>query len=269
LRAIHAPSCCFRFGAVEQHGPHLPLLVDWLGGEELARRVAPHLERAGYRPILAPALPYGVSTLAIEWSGTVSLSVATLRRVIVDIVGNLARHGFRRFVLANYQADSGSSSARWLRSARARAHAPRASPVRGLRTGCTRRYRDGEIPRVLALMRSPRPDREWHSESARPRWSWPGRPDLVRRQLLRRLPAVWLDFRKSLREGARRFEEIDRRSRAQGYFGWPPRQRPRTAERAMALRGRLIARELVASLQAWKSERPSRGRRGSRRGGRR
>src|SRR5438046_7874524 len=45
-------------GAIEQHGPHLPLLVDWLGAEELARRIAPHLSRAGYRPILAPALPY-------------------------------------------------------------------------------------------------------------------------------------------------------------------------------------------------------------------
>jgi creatinine amidohydrolase len=33
-------------GAIEQHGPHLPLLVDWLGAEELARRVAPHLRRA-------------------------------------------------------------------------------------------------------------------------------------------------------------------------------------------------------------------------------
>ena len=51
-------------GAVEQHGPHLPLLVDWLGAEELARRLTPHLERAGHRVVLAPALPYGVSTLA-------------------------------------------------------------------------------------------------------------------------------------------------------------------------------------------------------------
>src|SRR5438552_1665181 len=32
-------------GAIEQHGPHLPLLVDWRGAEELARRVA----RAGGR----------------------------------------------------------------------------------------------------------------------------------------------------------------------------------------------------------------------------
>src|SRR5260370_593622 len=92
-------------GAVEQHGPHLPLLVDWLGAEALAQTVAPHLERAGYRVILAPALPYGASPLAARWPGTVSLTPGTLRRVIVEIVAGLAGHGFRRFVLANYQAD--------------------------------------------------------------------------------------------------------------------------------------------------------------------
>jgi creatinine amidohydrolase/Fe(II)-dependent formamide hydrolase-like protein len=110
-------------GAVEQHGPHLPLLVDWLGAEELARHVAPHLERAGYRVILAPALPYGASPLALTWPGTISLSRATLRRVIVDVVRSLARHGFRRFVLANYQADPGQL--------RAMAEAKRALRLRG------------------------------------------------------------------------------------------------------------------------------------------
>src|SRR2546421_12910240 len=73
-------------GAIEQHGPHLPLLVDWLGAEELARRIAPHLSRAGYRPILAPAVPYGVSTLAVNWGGAGSRSAPTLTRVIVEIV---------------------------------------------------------------------------------------------------------------------------------------------------------------------------------------
>src|SRR5882672_6861083 len=79
-------------GAVEQHGPHLPLLVDWLGAEELARRIAPHLRGAGWHPVLAPSLPYGASPLAEDWSGTLSLSIATLRRVIVDVVRALARH---------------------------------------------------------------------------------------------------------------------------------------------------------------------------------
>src|SRR5207245_8577276 len=72
-----------------------------------ARRIAPHLRRAGWRPILAPAIPYGVSTLAIGWPGTVSLSIPTLRRLIVEVVTGLAGHGFRRFVLTNYQADPG------------------------------------------------------------------------------------------------------------------------------------------------------------------
>src|SRR5213076_3468238 len=57
-------------GAIEQHGPHLPLLVDWLGAEELARRVAPYLRR----PLLLPGLPYGASPLARGFAGTISLS---------------------------------------------------------------------------------------------------------------------------------------------------------------------------------------------------
>src|ERR1051325_7141981 len=120
-------------GAVEQHGPHLPLLVDWLGAEELARRLAPHLRRAGWKPLLAPRLPYGASPLAADWPGTVSLSVATLRRVIVEVVRGLAAHGFRRIVITNYQADPGQLRPMALarragargrgRRARARSHA--------------------------------------------------------------------------------------------------------------------------------------------------
>src|SRR5499427_5334424 len=97
----------FPLGAVEEHGPHLPLLVDWLGAEELARRIAPHLARAGFRPVLAPSLPYGVSTLADDWAGTVSLSRSLVTRLIVEVVRALVRPGFRRFVLVNYQADPG------------------------------------------------------------------------------------------------------------------------------------------------------------------
>ena len=75
-------------GALEQHGPHLPLSVDWLGAEELARRVAPHLARGGWRPVLAPSLPYGASPLAETWSGTVRWrwrprTISTISRLVV------------------------------------------------------------------------------------------------------------------------------------------------------------------------------------------
>jgi len=234
-------------GAIEQHGPHLPLLVDWLGAEELARRVAPHLERAGYRVILAPALPYGASPLARTWPGTVSLARATLRRVIVDVVGSLARHGFRRFVLANYQADPEHLRA----MAEAKREIRRGRGARGRRLQIEFAGFSPEAsslaamldPRVLRLSRSPRPAFEWHSGELETALVLARRPELVRRGVARALPPVWVDFRGALRRGARRFEDIAPGGR--GYFGWPAAARASTAERAMRLRGRLLAREIV------------------------
>src|SRR5919197_826015 len=83
-------------GAIEQHGPHLPLLVDWLGAEELARRVAPHLRRAGFRPLLLPGLPYGASPLARGFAGTIGLSARTLVTVVTEILAALATRDDRR-----------------------------------------------------------------------------------------------------------------------------------------------------------------------------
>ena len=231
-------------GALEQHGPHLPLLVDWLGAEELARRLAPHLARAGWRPVLAPALPYGASPLAERWPGTVSLSRVALARVIVEIVQGLARHGFRRFVLTNYQADP--------EHLRAIASARRALARRRLRVlvaGFSPEAREQALmlsPAVLRLMRSPRPEREWHSGELETALVLDARPRLVRRALARRLAPRWIDFRSALARGARRFEQMDPGGR--GYFGWPAAARAATARRAMALRARLMAKAITEAL---------------------
>ena len=239
-------------GAVEQHGPHLPLLVDWLGAEELARRVAPHLRRAGLRPVLAPSLPYGVSTLAAEWSGTVSLSRPLVTRLIVEIVGALARHGFRRFVLVNYQADP--DHLRAMEAARRRL-------VRrpGLRVAFAGFAPDPRAnaamvnARVRRFLRSPRPESEWHSGELETALVLATRPELVRRSLMRRLPPAWVDVRAELARGARRFRQID--ARTQGYFGWPAAARPATAVKAMRLRGALIAAEVLRTFGPVRSSR--------------
>lgn len=233
-------------GAIEQHGPHLPLLVDWLGAEELARHVAPHLARAGYKVVLAPSMPYGASPLAETWPGTVSLSRTTLKRVIVEVIGSLARHGFRRFVLASYQADPAH--------VRAMAEAKRALTrgdrrLRILFAGFSPEPRSMAAmldPRVLRLSRSPRPKGEWHAGELETALVLARRPDLIRRAVARRLPPVWVDFRAALRKGARRFEQIV--PGGAGYFGWPAAARAVTAKRALALRGRLMAGEIIRAL---------------------
>ncbi|MBI2205397.1 MAG: creatininase family protein [Candidatus Rokubacteria bacterium] len=234
-------------GAIEQHGPHLPLLVDLLGAEELARRVAPHLARAGWRPVLAPALPYGVSTLAVGWSGTVSLSIATFRRVVVDVVRALASHGFRRVVLTNYQADPDQLRALAL----VRRDLARQRGLTVVVAGFTPNAKTPNAmtnPGVRRRLRSPSPDAEWHSGELETAMVMAAAPRLVRRRVARRLKPVWVDFRGGLARGARNFRDLA--PGGAGYFGAPAFARAKTGRDVMALRGKLIAREIIAALGA-------------------
>ena len=100
-------------------------------------------------------------------------------------------------------------------------------------------------PRILHLSRSPHPEREWRSGELETALVLAKRPDPVRRAVARRLPPVWIDFQRALKRGARRFEQIA--PGGLGYFGWPAAARATTANRALKLRGRLIARELLGS----------------------
>lgn len=91
-------------GAIEQHGPHLPLATDSFNIEAVAEEAA-ELERV----FVAPTLVYGVSDNHMAFSGTVTLRPRTLIDLIVDVAGSLSRHGFRRILLLN--GHSGNDSA--------------------------------------------------------------------------------------------------------------------------------------------------------------
>ena len=78
-------------GAVEQHGPHLPLSVDAARGDRLALEVA---ERLG-STLVAPTIRIGCSEHHMDFAGTISLRGTTLKAVCEDYVSSLARHGFR------------------------------------------------------------------------------------------------------------------------------------------------------------------------------
>ena len=232
-------------GAVEQHGPHLPLAVDWLGAEALAGAVAPHLARAGFRPVLAPALPYGASPLAEGWPGTVSLATGTLARVLREVLISLADQGFRAVVLCNYQADPGQ-----LRALAAVRRALARRRLRVLVAGFSPDPREMAAmtgPRVSALLRSPRPAGEWHSGELETAMMLALHPRLVRRATARALPPAWVDWRAMLRQG-KSFRTM--RPGGRGYFGAPALARAGTGRQALALRARLIAAELVGALRA-------------------
>jgi creatinine amidohydrolase len=82
------------FGATEQHGPHMPLATDALIGDHLARLVAERLNA-----FVAPTVRIGCSEHHLEFPGTLSISEETFHALVGDVVGSLARGGFRRVVL--------------------------------------------------------------------------------------------------------------------------------------------------------------------------
>jgi creatinine amidohydrolase len=195
-------------------------------------------------PILLPGLPYGASPLARGFAGTISLSARTLVAVATEILDALAAQGFRRFVLANYQADPAHLAA----MARVRRRVERRRGVRVLFAGfapAPRPQRAMANPRVTRLLRSPRPDREWHAGELETSLVLAVRPRLVRARLARRLPPHWIDVRAALAAG-QTFGEMDASGR--GYFGWPAVARALTGRRALTLRARLLARVVLAGL---------------------
>jgi creatinine amidohydrolase len=90
------PLAILPIGAVEQHGPHLPLTVD----TDLAIGVARALAQAT-NAILLPALPYGETWSAESFPGTISASPETLRALITDIGRGLIRMGLPALVTLN------------------------------------------------------------------------------------------------------------------------------------------------------------------------
>jgi creatinine amidohydrolase len=79
-------------GATEQHGPHLPLLVDAVRGDRLAVEVARRIPGS----LVAPTIRVGCSEHHMGFPGTISLRRTTLEAVCLDYCVSLARHGFRR-----------------------------------------------------------------------------------------------------------------------------------------------------------------------------
>ncbi|RFU88022.1 creatininase family protein [Streptomyces triticagri] len=87
-------------GSQEQHADHLPMGTDTLLASAVVDRAAALLEGDGPPVVRLPVLPYGHSPHHL-FAAAVSLSAATLSAVLGDILGSLARSGYRRIMIVN------------------------------------------------------------------------------------------------------------------------------------------------------------------------
>jgi creatinine amidohydrolase len=84
---------------LEEHGPHLPVGVDFFNASFFARRSAENLASA--RPdlnvLLYPPIPIGANTF--RFVGSVWIKMRTLKRMILEITRSLARFRFDKIAL--------------------------------------------------------------------------------------------------------------------------------------------------------------------------
>ena len=194
-------------GAVEAHGPHLPLETDVIIAEAMARAGASRLSARGLRVVVLPPLAYTTAGFARSFAGTFSVRPETVTATLLDIADGLKRHGFAALAIANAHLDPTH-----LASLEAAASAIRRDlglPVAfpnlttkpwALRLGVE--FRSGachagrfETSIVLAE-----------------------RPSLVREATMAGLPANPASLSRAIRDGKRSFEEA---GGARAYFGYP------------------------------------------------
>lgn len=96
LRDSGVDTAVVAFGAIEQHGHHLPLATDWIGAAESSRMLAEELGA-----FLLPAMPYGCSREHMAFPGTITLRPSTLAAVLEDLVECLRQHGFQKIVVTS------------------------------------------------------------------------------------------------------------------------------------------------------------------------
>ncbi|CAG9621160.1 creatininase family protein [Sutcliffiella rhizosphaerae] len=91
-----SPIAILPIGAVEAHGPHLPLGTDNILAERLAEKVA-----ARTNAFVLPTLPFGQIWSLKNFPGSINVSNESLISFLIDIGTSLYEQGFKIFVMLN------------------------------------------------------------------------------------------------------------------------------------------------------------------------
>lgn len=90
--------CIVPCGAVEQHGPHLPLDVDIVCPTGIALGAGRALPE---KILVLPTVCYGYTGHVMDFPGTINTDFEHFMHQVLDITKSLAYHGFKKIVLLN------------------------------------------------------------------------------------------------------------------------------------------------------------------------
>lgn len=196
-------------GAIEAHGPHLPLDTDVHIAVGAAGRTAALLAAEGTRALVLPPLVYGVSFVGTSFAGTLPLTAETMAAVVRDVLTGLDRYGCTAAIIVNSHLEPAHAEA--LTAGLTRAEATTDGRLRAA-------FPDLRQPRWAAYLSEEYRRGARHAGAYETSLMLVEAPHEVREAERRGLPPVWIDLPDRLRAGARTFAEA---GATLGYFGDP------------------------------------------------
>jgi creatinine amidohydrolase len=223
-------------GAVEAHGPHLPLATDGIISESMAHSGAKKLSERGLTALILPALSYTSAGFAAAFPGTISLPPDHVTRTIIGIAAGLADAGFPLLAIANSHLDPAHLAS--LRDAQETCH------------------RDGRLqvvfPDLTRKPWAPRLTEEFrsgacHAGQFETSIVLAASPELVREAVRRELPSNPSSLSIAIRDGKTTFEEA---GGPDAYFGHPAAASAVEGEATIETLGSILEEAVMAAREA-------------------
>ena len=221
-------------GAIEAHGPHLPLATDVILAEAMAEAAARHLEADGRTAVILPTIPYAAAPFGAGFPGTVSVGAESVLRLALDVAREVTRQGFAALGIANAHLDP--AHLKTLAAARDAADEEELIPV--VCPDLTRKpwaLRLGEEFQTGAC----------HAGRYEGSVVLAARPDLVRDTIRHALEPNPASLSRAIRAGAHTFEEA---GGPRAYFGWPADATADEGARTIEALGGILAEALLERL---------------------
>jgi creatinine amidohydrolase len=223
-------------GAIEAHGPHLPLETDLIIAEAMAESGAALLSAKGRIPVLLPTLAWTAATFAAAFPGTISISPQAAEEMLVDVARSLNGAGFRILAFANSHLDPAHLAS---------LHAA-AERIRG---GTEMQVAFPDLTRKPWALRLTDEFKSGACHAGRFETSivMAHRPDRVREALRRNLPENAISLSTAIRDHKKTFAEA---GGPLAYFGAPAEASPEEGRRTIEILGEILAECALGEMRA-------------------
>ena len=223
-------------GAIEAHGPHLPLETDVIIAQAMARSGATRLAERGLRVVVLPPLTYTAAAFAQGFPGTLSLRPETVTATVLDIAASLTRHRFGVLAIANAHLDPGHLASL----------EPAVNAIRrdyGLAVAFPNLAAKPWALRLTDEFRSG----ACHAGQFETSVVLAERPELVRQAVMATLPPNPASLSRAIRDGKQSFEEA---GGGRAYFGYPAQATAEEGRATIEVLGAILDEAVQAELGA-------------------